>query len=150
MNESREKLEEVILDASSDSPDETITTMEYPTKLKLVMTVVALVLSMFLAALDMKLPVTSTRLRILDASFQSTWGKAYKYFDLKPVFLLGIAIFELGSLICGVSPNSAVLIVGRAITGLGAAGILGGCFTIIAFSVPPLKRPAFNGILGAT
>ncbi|EPE25582.1 MFS general substrate transporter [Glarea lozoyensis ATCC 20868] len=168
MNESREKLEEVILDASSDSPDETITTMEYPTKLKLVMTVVALVLSMFLAALDMTIlstaipEITSDFNSLEDigwyasaffltiASFQSTWGKAYKYFDLKPVFLLGIAIFELGSLICGVSPNSAVLIVGRAITGLGAAGILGGCFTIIAFSVPPLKRPAFNGILGAT
>jgi hypothetical protein len=35
------------------------------------------------------------------ASFQSTWGKAYKYFPLKPVFLIEIGIFELGSLICG-------------------------------------------------
>ena len=35
------------------------------------------------------------------ASFQSTWGKAYKYFPLKPVFLIGIGVFELGSLICG-------------------------------------------------
>jgi MFS transporter, DHA2 family, glioxin efflux transporter len=35
------------------------------------------------------------------ASFQSTWGKAYKYFDLKTAFLITITIFEIGSLICG-------------------------------------------------
>ena len=39
---------------------------------------------------------------------------------------------------------------GRAITGLGAAGVLAGCFTIIAFSVPPIKRPMFTAILGTT
>lgn len=84
------------------------------------------------------------------AAAQSTWGKAYKYFPLKTVFLLAIGVFELGSLICGVAPNSIALIVGRAITGVGAAGVLGGCYTIIAFSVEPVKRPAFTGILGAT
>ena len=98
-----------------------------------------------------------TNILILKSSFfltvaasQSTWGKAYKYFPLKTVFLIAIGVFELGSLICGVSPNSIALIVGRAITGLGAAGLLGGCYTIIAFSVTPTKRPAFTGILGAT
>ena len=35
------------------------------------------------------------------ASFQSTWGKAYKYFPLKAVFIWAIFIFELGSLLCG-------------------------------------------------
>jgi MFS family permease len=34
-------------------------------------------------------------------SFQSTWGKAYKYFPLKITFLISIFVFELGSLICG-------------------------------------------------
>ena len=84
------------------------------------------------------------------AASQSSWGKAYKWFPLKIVFLIAIGVFELGSLICGVAPNSIALIVGRAITGIGAAGVLGGCYTIIAFSVPPTKRPAFTGILGAT
>lgn len=35
------------------------------------------------------------------ASSQSTWGKAYTYFDLKKVFLLSIGVFEIGSLVCG-------------------------------------------------
>ena|SRR5450432_69791 len=47
------------------------------------------------------------------AASQSSWGKAYKYWPLKIVFLTAIGIFELGSLICGVSPNSVALIVGH-------------------------------------
>lgn len=82
--------------------------------------------------------------------FQSTWGKAYKYFPLKTSFLLSIFIFELGSLICGVAPNSDALIVGRAIAGVGAAGIGSGAYTLIAFSAPPQKRPMFTGVLGAS
>lgn len=35
------------------------------------------------------------------ASFQSTWGKLYKYFALKPVFLASVFVFEVGSLMCG-------------------------------------------------
>lgn len=82
--------------------------------------------------------------------FQSAWGKAYKYFPLKTTFLLAIFIFELGSLICGVAPSSAALIVGRAIAGLGAAGIGSGAYTIIAFSATPRRRPLFTGIIGAS
>ncbi|TKA81270.1 hypothetical protein B0A49_00224 [Cryomyces minteri] len=84
------------------------------------------------------------------ASLQSTWGKAYKYFDLKAVFLCGIVVFEIGSLICAVAQNSTTLIVGRAITGVGAAGVLSGSYCIVAFAVPPSRRPAFTGVMGAT
>lgn len=82
--------------------------------------------------------------------FQSTWGKAYKYFSLKMSFLLAIFIFELGSLICGVAPNAEALIVGRAIAGAGAAGVGSGCYTIIAFAAKPANRPLFTGIIGAS
>lgn len=50
----------------------------------------------------------------------------------------------------GVAPNSLALIIGRAITGVGGAGISSGAFTIIAFSAPPKQRPAYIGILGAS
>ena len=83
-------------------------------------------------------------------AFQSTWGKAYKYFPLKTTFLISIFIFELGSLICGVAPNSTALIVGRAIAGVGGAGIASGAYTLIAFSAAPRQRPAFTGLMGAS
>ncbi|EJU00964.1 MFS general substrate transporter [Dacryopinax primogenitus] len=140
----------------------------YPTGFKLLAIISALVLSIFLAALDMTIVATAIP-RITDefkslsdvgwygsaffltlASFQSTWGKGYKYFPLKPAFLLSIGIFELGSLLCAVAPSSSALIVGRAIAGLGASGISSGVYTIIAFAAPPARRPAYTGIIGAT
>lgn len=54
------------------------------------------------------------------------------------------AIFELGSLICGVSVSSKMFIVGRAVAGIGTAGILNGAFTIIAGCVPMPKRPGMS------
>jgi MFS family permease len=83
------------------------------------------------------------------AAFQSTWGKAYKYFPLKITFLMSLFVFEIGSLLCGAAPNSTALIVGRAIAGLGGAGVASGSYVIIAFSARPQMRAAFTGIIGA-
>lgn len=49
----------------------------------------------------------------------------------------------------GVSPNSTALIVGRAIAGLGGAGIASGAYAIIAFAVHPQRRAAFTGLMGS-
>ena len=43
-----------------------------------------------------------------------------------------------------------MLIVGRAITGMGGAGITSICYVIIYPLVPPAIVPAYTGILGAT
>lgn len=141
---------------------------EYPAGARLVSIVVALALCVFLVSLDLTIVATAIP-KITDdfggledvswysaaffmtiGGFQSAWGKVYKYFPLKISFLISIFIFELGSLICGVAPNSTTLIVGRAIAGLGAAGIGSGSYTIIAFSASPKKRPLFTGIIGTS
>lgn len=82
--------------------------------------------------------------------FQSTWGKFFKYFSLKLWFLVAVFIFELGSLICGVAKDPTTLIVGRAIAGVGGAGVAVGVFTMIGFAAPPEKRPQLLGYTGAT
>lgn len=144
-----------------------IQTSDYPSAFPLAMITIALMMSIFLCALDMTIVATAIP-RITDqfhsldqvgwygsaffltlGAFQSTWGKAYKYFPLKLSFLISIFVFEVGSLICAVANNSTTLIVGRAIAGAGGAGIASGSYTIIAFSVPPQKRPAFTGLMGA-
>jgi MFS family permease len=76
------------------------------------------------------------------------FGKFYTFFSIKRVFLVAIGIFEVGSLICGVAPTSAALIVGRAIAGVGSAGVFSGAYLLIATSVPLAKRPTFNGLIG--
>ena len=144
-----------------------IGTSDYPTAFPLAMIIVALVLAVLLSALDMTIvataiPKITDEFHSLDqvgwygsafflclAAFQSTWGKAFKYFPLKTMFLLAIFIFEIGSLICAVAQNSTTLIVGRAVAGVGGAGVASGAYTIIGFSAPPAKRAAFTGIVGA-
>lgn len=68
----------------------------------------------------------------------------------KWTFISTILIFEVASAICGSAPNSIALIIGRAIAGIGSAGIFGGAFIIIAESVPLSKRPLYNGVIGGT
>ncbi|RMZ75502.1 hypothetical protein DV737_g5259, partial [Chaetothyriales sp. CBS 132003] len=55
--------------------------------------------------------------------FQLFMGRVYTFYNTKWVYLASIGVFELGSLVCGVAPNSKSLIIGRAIAGLGSCGI---------------------------
>jgi MFS family permease len=82
--------------------------------------------------------------------FQSSWGKIFKYFPLKTCYILAIFIFEVGSLLCAVAPNPIAFIIGRAIAGIGGAGVATGAYTIVAFSVESKARAQFTGIIGAT
>ncbi len=83
-------------------------------------------------------------------SAQLLYGRIYKFYSTKWVFLASISFFELGSLVCGTSPNSIALIIGRAIAGVGAAGILSGGMMVMIHTVPLHKRPVYAGIFGAT
>jgi MFS family permease len=78
------------------------------------------------------------------------WGKMFKFFPLKATHLVTLFIFELGSLVCAVTPTSKGLIAGRAIAGIGAAGLCTGTFTIIGYTVEPALQATFMGIMGAT
>ncbi|KAI3321949.1 MFS general substrate transporter [Xylariaceae sp. AK1471] len=138
------------------------TEVEYPSAWRQVVIVIGLLLGIFLSIISTAIPaITNEFNSIADAgwygsafflayaAFQSLWGKAYKYFDMKFVFLASIVVFEVGCLIGGVSPNSAALIVGRVVQGGGAAGILLGCYSIANFVSPPDKVPLIVGVIGS-
>lgn len=76
----------------------------------------------------------------------STYHVSETDFVLQWTFLVFFAIFEVGSLLCGVATSSKFLIVGRAIAGLGTSGISNGAFTIIAQCVPMTRRPGIPQI----
>jgi MFS family permease len=77
------------------------------------------------------------------------FGKFYTFFSIKTVYLISIFIFEVGSALCGAAPTSPALIVGRAIAGVGSAGIFCGALVIIAYTVPLEQRPIYTGLVGA-
>ena len=87
---------------------------------------------------------------LTNAAFQSMWGKAYTYFDLKSTFNVGIGLFEVGTLICALSQNSTTFIAGRAMAGFGGAALGSGAFTIVAAISTPRKRAMYIGFMGAT
>ncbi|KAH0529176.1 hypothetical protein TsFJ059_003952 [Trichoderma semiorbis] len=76
------------------------------------------------------------------------YGAIYKYFNVKWTYLAAIFIFEIGSLLSAVAPSSKALIVGRAIAGIGTAGLFSGSIVIISLSMPLDKRPLAFGLIG--
>ncbi|RDW76741.1 MDR family MFS transporter [Aspergillus mulundensis] len=135
----------------------------YPPMPTLIIIVIALMLSMFLSIIATAIPKITVQFQSMHdiawygsaffltlAAFQSAWGIVYKIFSLRGSFLTAIAIFEVGSLICALAPNSVALIVGRAVQGMGGAGLTGGCYTIAAYIAPPARVPVIIGLLGST
>ncbi|KAK0729229.1 major facilitator superfamily domain-containing protein [Apiosordaria backusii] len=81
-------------------------------------------------------------------AFQPMFGRIYTIFSVKVSYLVAMFLFELGSLLCGVSHTSMTLIIGRAIAGLGCAGILTGSFVVVSTAIPLHLRPVFIAIVG--
>jgi MFS family permease len=86
---------------------------------------------------------------LTNCALQLTFGKLYTFYDIKLVFLVALFIFELGSLICGVAPNSIALIIGRSIAGIGGAGLFSGAIIIISKTVPLHLRSSYTGMVGS-
>ncbi|USW47919.1 Putative major facilitator superfamily, MFS transporter superfamily [Septoria linicola] len=87
---------------------------------------------------------------ITATAFQLPFGRAYTLLNTKWTFLTSLIIYLLGSLICAVAQNSVTLIVGRAVAGIGNAGVFSGVFIIISKNVPLRKRALYAGLVGAT
>ncbi|KAF7927493.1 uncharacterized protein EAE98_005875 [Botrytis deweyae] len=77
------------------------------------------------------------------------FGKIYTLFSSKFVFLASLLIFEIESVVCATLPNSPDFILGRALAGLGSAGIQAGTTLILAECVPLRQRPTWNSIIGS-
>jgi MFS family permease len=64
-------------------------------------------------------------------SFNLAFAQWIAIFPAKHVALFAIFTFELGSLLCGMAPNMWVLILGRAISGMGGSGIYNSALMIM-------------------
>lgn len=141
--------------------------VEYPSAKKAFTIMTAVMLAAFLVSLDRTIlatavPVITDHFNSLDdvgwyasaylltmSAFQMGMGRVYTFFNVKYVFLSCIGLFELGSLVCGTAPNSTALILGRAISGMGATGLFSGAITIMVHVLPLANRPAYMGAFGS-
>lgn len=137
-----------------------------PGTLKFWLTLVSNFLAMFLVALDRTIVATAipqitddfhslgdigwygSAYMLTTAASQLVFGRLYKFYHMKWVFLSCVVIFEIGSAICGAAPSSAIFILGRAIAGVGSAGIFSGAMMIMIPMIPLPKRPMFQSMFG--
>jgi EmrB/QacA subfamily drug resistance transporter len=144
-----------------------ISTVEQPTGRALWTVFGALMLGMFLAALDQTivstaLPTIVGELGGLDhlawvvtaylvASTASTplYGKLGDMLGRKPVFQAAIVIFLAGSLLSGASTSLGELVLFRAVQGIGAGGLMVSAQAIIGDIIPPRERGRYMGIIGS-
>lgn len=139
----------------------------YPKGIQLGLIVFALFCSVFIVAVSQTVLATaiptitsvfnssddiawySTGEQITAVALQLPFGQAYSLFNNKWTFLTSVVIYLVGSAICGSAPTSVALIIGRAIQGVGMAGVFGGSFIVIARITPLRKRSLFAGLFGA-
>src|SRR6201996_642719 len=76
-------------------------------------------------------------------------GKFGDLFGRKVMFLVGVAVFIVGSFLCGLSANMEMLIAFRAVQGLGGGALTGTSAALIADVIPLRLRGQYQGALGA-
>ena len=127
----------------------------------------ALMLGMFLAALDQTIVSTALPTIVADlhgashyswvvvayllAATVSTplWGKLGDQYGRKVFFQGAIVIFLAGSVCSGLSHTMIELIAFRAVQGLGSGGLMVGTQAIVGDIVPPRERGRYQGLFGA-
>ena len=127
----------------------------------------ALMLGLFLAALDQTIVSTALPTIVADlhgashlswvvvayllAATVSTplWGKLGDQYGRKIFFQAAILIFLVGSVCSGLSHTMVQLIAFRAIQGLGGGGLMVGTQAIVGDIVPPRDRGRYQGLFGA-
>ncbi|KAK3292697.1 major facilitator superfamily domain-containing protein [Chaetomium fimeti] len=139
----------------------------YPTGIKLILIIVSLCMAVFLVALDQTIiapalgAITGEFGSVKDigwygaayllttTALQPSYGSLYRMFSVKWVYLAAVTVFEIGSLVCALAPTSNAFIVGRAVAGMGTAGLFSGGIVIMSYSLPLRKRPIAFGLVGA-
>ena len=73
-------------------------------------------------------------------------GATADQFGRRRVFLSGVSLFALASLLCGIAPNATVLIAARALQGVGAALLVPCALALIGAAFDEHERGAAIGI----
>jgi len=68
----------------------------------------------------------------------------------RPIYLISISLFALGSLLIALAPTFWAVVLGRVIQGIGGGGIIPTASAVIADALPPKERGRALGLIGAT
>jgi EmrB/QacA subfamily drug resistance transporter len=139
-------------------------------------TLIGIMLALFLGALDQTIVATAlprivadlqgldryawvaTSYLLASTVLVPVYGKLADIMSRKVLEIWAVSIFLIGSMLCGLAGEFGTLpllgdgmnqlIIFRAIQGLGAAGLMGLAFIIVADLFPPSERGKYQGLLG--
>ncbi len=132
-----------------------------------IFTLVSVLCSIFLAALDQTIVATAapkiasdlhefeaiswifSAYMLASTVMVPIYGKLSDTYGRRIFYLGGIFVFLLGSVLCGTALFMAWIIVGRIIQGLGAGAIMVESFTIIGDIFPPAERGKWQGLISS-
>lgn len=156
------------LDAAVPAPAAPPPTSDVPRRrLPIWIALVAVSLPMFMATLDNL--VMTTALPVIREDLGSSVGQLSWFLNAytltfatfmlpaatlgdrlgrRRVMTIGVGVFTLASIASALSTTSEMLIVARAVQGLGAAAIMPLSLTLLAAAVPPARRAVAIGIWG--
>ena len=127
----------------------------------------AILLAMFLSALDQTivgtaLPTIMTQLHgndlytwvvtiyLLTATISGPiYGKLSDQFGRRPMVMIGVSLFLIGSALSGLSQEAWQLIAARGLQGLGAGAIFPIALAVIGDLFTPAERGKYQGLFGA-
>jgi EmrB/QacA subfamily drug resistance transporter len=128
---------------------------------------IAVMLTLFLSALDQTIVGTALPTIVTDLSGNQLYvwvvtvyllaatvsgpiyGKLSDLFGRRPMMMIGVSLFLLGSLLCGLSQEMWQLILFRGIQGLGAGAIFPISLAVIGDLFSPRERGRYQGLFGA-
>src|SRR5690242_2329337 len=136
-------------------------------KRETLLTMIGVLMVMLLAALDQT--IVSTAMPRITAEFNGldryTWvttaylltstvmipiyGKLSDMFGRKPIFLIGVVLFLIGSALSGMAQDMNQLIAFRAFQGIGAAALMPIALAVIGDLFTPRERAKWQGVTGA-
>ena len=78
------------------------------------------------------------------------YGRLADRYGARPLFLIGVAVFSLGSLLSALAPGYSFLLVARIIQAIGGAAVPGLGMTLASRAYGPESRGAVLGVIAAT
>ena len=151
--------------AAAPTPPAEATSARTLPRRQVVITMGGVVFGVFLASLDQTVVGTAIPRIVADLGGfdRITWvtgaylvasttsvpivGRLSDLYGRKLFYMTGIAVFLVGSVLCGLSQTMEQLIAFRAIQGLGGGVLLSISFVIVADLFPPAERGRYMGIV---
>ena len=96
------------------------------------------------------LPWIVTAYLLVSTAVTPLYGKLSDIHGRRPILLIAISIFMIGSVACALSTNMLALVLSRGLQGLGGGGLIALTQAIVGDIIPPKQRPQYQVYIQTT